>query len=59
MELLANIWGTEESLEGMQAFLDRRKADFNKFRRCNKEALDRYNEDCASDRNQATQQAAE
>src|SRR5687768_4439782 len=33
MELLANIWGTEESLEGMQAFLDRRKADFNKFRR--------------------------
>ena len=38
MELLANIWGTEESLEGMQAFLDHRKPDFNKFRRRNKEA---------------------
>jgi dihydroxynaphthoic acid synthetase len=59
MELLANIWGTEESLEGMQAFLDRRKPDFNRFRRRNKEALDRYHDDCARDRNQATQAAAE
>jgi dihydroxynaphthoic acid synthetase len=53
MELLANIWGTEESLEGMQAFLDKRKADFNKFRRRNKEALDKYLDDCRNDRNEA------
>ena len=26
MELLANIWGTPESIEGMNAFLDKRKA---------------------------------
>jgi dihydroxynaphthoic acid synthetase len=53
MELLANIWGTEESLEGMQAFLDKRKADFNKFRRANKEALDKYMDDFRNDRNEA------
>jgi len=53
MELLANIWGTEESLEGMQAFLDRRKADFNKFRQRNKDALDQYMDDFRNDRNQA------
>jgi dihydroxynaphthoic acid synthetase len=54
MELLGNIWGTEESLEGMQAFLDGRKADFNKFRAKNKQALDRYMDDLAHDRNQAS-----
>lgn len=53
MELLANIWGTEESLEGMQAFLDKRKPDFNKFRARNKKALDTYLEDCRNDRNEA------
>ena len=53
MELLANIWGTEESLEGMQAFLDKRKPDFNKFRRRNKDALDTYVDDCRNDRNEA------
>ncbi len=53
MELLANIWGTEESLEGMQAFLDKRKADFNQFRRKNKAALDTYVDDCRNDRNEA------
>ena len=53
MELLANIWGTEESLEGMQAFLDKRKPDFNKFRAKNKKALDTYLEDCRNDRNEA------
>ena len=53
MELLANIWGTEESLEGMQAFLDKRKADFNKFRAKNKAALDTYVDDCRHDRNEA------
>lgn len=53
MELLANIWGTEESLEGMQAFLDKRKPDFNKFRARNKKALDTYLDDFHNDRNEA------
>ena len=57
MELLANIWGTEESIEGMQAFLDKRKADFNKFRARNKAALDTYIDDCRNDRNEAPKKA--
>jgi dihydroxynaphthoic acid synthetase len=59
MELLANIWGTEESLEGMQAFLDGRKPDFMKFRQRNKAALDRYLDDLHNDRNQRPAIAAE
>jgi naphthoate synthase len=59
MELLANIWGTEESLEGMQAFLDGRKADFMKFRHRNKAALDKYMDDYHNDRNERRPQAAE
>ncbi len=42
MELLANIWGTEESLEGMNAFLEKRKPDFQQFRDRNKQHLDAY-----------------
>ena len=42
MELLANIWGTEESLEGMQAFLDKRPPDFQQFRERNKKQVDQY-----------------
>ncbi len=42
MELLAHIWGSEESLEGMQAFLDGRKPNFNQFRLRNKRELDKY-----------------
>jgi dihydroxynaphthoic acid synthetase len=42
MELLAHVWGSEESLEGMNAFLEGRKPDFQKFRMRNKEALDDY-----------------
>jgi len=53
MELLANIWGTEESLEGMQAFLDKRKPQFMKFREQNKVALNTYLDDLAHDRNQS------
>jgi len=53
MELLANIWGTEESLEGMQAFLDKRKPDFQKFRLRSKAELDRYLAGLARDENQA------
>ena len=53
MELLANIWGTEESLEGMQAFLDKRKPDFQKFRLRGKQELDRYLGALARDENRA------
>jgi dihydroxynaphthoic acid synthetase len=42
MELLAHIWGSEESLEGMRAFLDGRKPRFNQFRMRNKRELDKY-----------------
>ena len=42
MELLAHIWGSEESLEGMQAFLDKRKPDFRKFRLRNREQVEEY-----------------
>jgi enoyl-CoA hydratase/carnithine racemase len=53
MELLANIWGTEESLEGMNAFLEKRPPDFHQFRIRNKEAMDRYREAMSEDRNQS------
>jgi dihydroxynaphthoic acid synthetase len=42
MELLAHVWGSEESLEGMQAFLEKRAPDFNRFRLRNKELVDAY-----------------
>jgi naphthoate synthase len=42
MELLAHVWGSEESLEGMNAFLESRKPDFQKFRLRNKRALEDY-----------------
>lgn len=58
MELLANIWGSEESLEGMAAFLEGRKPDFQKFRLRNKASLAKYLDDLANDRNQAPEGAA-
>ena len=42
MELLAHVWGSEESLEGMNAFLEGRKPDFQKFRMRNKRDMDKY-----------------
>lgn len=42
MELLAHVWGSEESLEGMNAFLEGRKPNFNQFRRRNKADMDKY-----------------
>ncbi len=44
MELLAHVWGSEESLEGMNAFtfLEGRKPDFQKFRMRNKRELTSY-----------------
>ena len=53
MELLAEIWGSEESLEGMNAFLEKRKPDFHKFRLKRQEQVDTYLQDLANDRNQA------
>jgi enoyl-CoA hydratase/carnithine racemase len=53
MELLANVWGTEESLEGMNAFLENRPADFHQFRLRNKEAMDTYLDDFEEGRNQS------
>lgn len=52
MELLANIWGTEESLEGMTAFIERRPADFHRFRILAKKQMDRYRADFDSGLNQ-------
>ena len=53
MELLAEIWGSEESLEGMNAFLEKRKPDFHQFRQARKEKVDVYLDDLANDRNQS------
>ncbi len=53
MELLANIWGSEESLEGMQAFLDKRPPDFQKFRERNREQVEEYLAGLDKDENQA------
>ncbi len=53
MELLGEIWGSEEGLEGMQAFLDKRKPDFQKFRKRNKAVVEDYLAGLASDANKA------
>lgn len=42
MELLAHVWGSDESLEGMRAFVEKRKPDFNQFRMRNKRMVDEY-----------------
>jgi dihydroxynaphthoic acid synthetase len=42
MELLNNIWGTEECLEGMTAFLEKRPPDFQRFRTENQELVSDY-----------------
>jgi dihydroxynaphthoic acid synthetase len=42
MELLAHVWGSEESLEGMNAFLEGRKPRFQEFRMRNKREMEKY-----------------
>ena len=42
MELLAHVWGSEESVEGMNAFLEGRRPRFQEFRMRNKREMDRY-----------------
>ncbi|MBL23751.1 MAG: 1,4-dihydroxy-6-naphthoate synthase [Rhodospirillaceae bacterium] len=51
MELLAHVWGSEESLEGMNAFMEKRKPDFDKFRQRNKVEMDKYLDGLANDEN--------
>ncbi len=51
MELLAHVWGSEESLEGMNAFLAGRKPNFQKFRMRNKRELEKYIDGCNRDLN--------
>ena len=53
MELLAHVWGSEESLEGMHAFMEGRKPDFQKFRLRAKRELEKYLDGCARDLNAA------
>lgn len=52
-ELLANVWGSEESLEGMQAFLDGRAPDFDQFRQRNKTEMDAWRAGFESGLNQS------
>jgi dihydroxynaphthoic acid synthetase len=51
MELLAEIWGSEESLEGMNAFMEKRAPNFQKFRLERKAKMDAYMDDFTNDRN--------
>ena len=53
MELLAHVWGSEESIEGMNAFLERRKPDFQKFRERNRVSVRSYLDGLAADENMA------
>jgi len=51
MELLAHVWGSEESIEGMNAFLEGRKPDFQRFRLRAKRELADYLDGCRKDLN--------
>lgn len=53
MELLGHVWGSEESLEGMNAFMEKRKPDFQKFRERNRDQVQEYLAGLNKDENQA------
>jgi dihydroxynaphthoic acid synthetase len=38
-ELLSVVWGSDESLEGMRAFMEKRPPDFGRFRERNKQSV--------------------
>lgn len=42
MQLLGNVWGTDEAIEGMTAFMEKRKPDFWKFRERAKTQVNDY-----------------
>ena len=52
MELLAHVWGSEESLEGMNAFLEKRKPNFQQFRERRRENVEAYLDGLANDENE-------
>jgi dihydroxynaphthoic acid synthetase len=51
MEFLAHVWGSPEANEGMGAFIEGRKPDFNQFRLRDKRELARYLDGCERDLN--------
>lgn len=51
MELLAHVWGSDEAMEGMNAFLESRQPDFQRFRLKNKKELTNYLEGLEQDLN--------
>ena len=53
MELLTRIRGSKKSLEGMRAFLEKRKPDFGKFRERNRRQVADYLAGLDRDENQA------
>src|SRR5215207_9802442 len=51
MELLAHVWGSPEASEGMNAFLEGRKPDFQQFRMRDKQELEEYMQGFYNDEN--------
>ncbi len=42
MEMLAHVWGSDEAMEGMAAFAEKRKPDFRRFRLRNRQMVADY-----------------